>query len=335
MLPHEFEDAVAATNLVPGPGSTQLAILCAWRVRQTAGALVGGLCFILPGLAAILALSAVFLSESPPLWIRGAAAGAGAAVAAVAVQAGMSLTRPSWHRAQSRLRWLAYTCAGAAAAALAGQWVALALLGCGVVEIMARRAGPAMPLRAMGLVPVASLSATLPALVWVSFKVGALSYGGGFVIVPLMQTDAVDNHHWLTSAQFLNAIALGQITPGPVVHTVAVIGYAAGGLTGGLVAALVAFTPSFAIVLLGARHIDRLRRSTIAGAFLDGAGPAAIGAILGTAIPLVGGLHHGWQAGVLVAALACLFLLRRGVVITLVSAAAFGVATALAGGAIP
>ena len=72
---------------------------------------------------------------------------------------------------------------------------------------------------------------------------GALSYGGGFVIVPLMQHDAVSTYHWMTNAQFLNAVALGQITPGPVVQTVAVVGYAAGGLGGGVLAAVIAFTP--------------------------------------------------------------------------------------------
>src|SRR5246500_5491174 len=96
----------------------------------------------------------------------------------------------------------------------------------------------------------------LLALAWVAFKVGALSYGGGFVIVPLMQADAVGHYHWMTNAQFLNAVALGQITPGPVVQTVAVVGYAAAGLGGGLLASLVVFTPSFVFVLAGGRHFD-------------------------------------------------------------------------------
>ena len=95
----EFEDAVAACNLLPGPASTQLAIYCAWRVRGRPGALVGGAAFIVPGLVLILALAVVFLGGSPPTWVRGAGAGAGAAVAAVAVQAGSSLLPASWRRA--------------------------------------------------------------------------------------------------------------------------------------------------------------------------------------------------------------------------------------------
>ncbi|MDJ0345869.1 chromate transporter [Streptomyces sp. H10-C2] len=95
----EFEDGIAATNLLPGPASTQLAIFTAWRLRGLAGALIGGVSFIVPGLVLILALAALFLAGDPPLWVRGAAAGAGAAVAAVAVQAAVALVPASWKRA--------------------------------------------------------------------------------------------------------------------------------------------------------------------------------------------------------------------------------------------
>ena len=94
-----------------------------------------------------------------------------------------------------------------------------------------------------------------------------------------MQHDAVHTYHWMSNAQFLDAVALGKITPGPVVQTVAVVGYAAAGLGGGLLAALLAFTPSFAFVLIGGRHFDRLREAPHIQAFLTGAGAAAIGAI--------------------------------------------------------
>jgi chromate transporter len=331
MAAEEFEDAIAACNLLPGPASTQLSILCAWRVRGSVGALVGGICFIVPGLILILALAAVFLAASPPLVVRGAAAGAGAAVAAVALQAGASLAKPSWLRAASHLRWAAYVIAGALLAALAGAWVVFVLIASGVCEVVVRRVSPGTRPLSIGILPFATLAASLPALVWVGLKVGALSYGGGFVIIPLMQADAVGNHHWMTTGQFLNAVALGQITPGPVVQTVAVVGYAAAGVTGGLLAATAAFSPSFAFVLLGARHFDRLRRSARVRAFLDGAGPAAIGAILGAAIPLARALQHGWQVGVLAGALTSVFLFRRGVVTTLLAAAAIGVAAAYAG----
>ena len=184
-------------------------------------------------------------------------------------------------------------------------------------------------------VPVTIATGGLLSLAWVAFKVGALSYGGGFVIVPLMQNDAVNHYHWMTGAQFLNAVALGQITPGPVVQTVAVVGYAAAGVGGGLLAAAVAFSPSFAFILVGGSRFDRIRADERARTFLDGAGPAAIGAILGSAIPLARALSEPWQFGMLAAAAVLLLALRRSVVQTLVVAGVVGVTVALTGGPIP
>ncbi|MET7426798.1 chromate transporter [Dactylosporangium sp. NPDC005555] len=172
----------------------------------------------------------------------------------------------------------------------------------------------------------------LLSIAWVALKVGALSYGGGFVIIPLMRADAVDQYHWMTDAQFLNAVALGQVTPGPVVHTVAVVGYAAAGIGGAVLASAVAFSPSFAFVLLGAHRFDRLRADARVRAFLDGAGPAAIGAILGSAVLLAAARTRLWQWAVLAASVVLLLPLRRGVVPTLLAAGAVGVAVALAGG---
>jgi len=336
----EFEDAIAACNLLPGPASTQLAIFTAWRVRGRAGALVGGAAFIVPGLIVILALAALFLAGSPPAWVRGAGAGAGAAVAAVAVHAGVALVPAGWRRAAttSRVRWVLYVVAGGAAAATVGPWLVLVLLGCGAVELTVHRGGRGPALLAA---PAKSLAAGVASagvflsVAWVALKVGALSYGGGFVIIPLMRTDAVDTYHWMTAGQFLNAVALGQITPGPVVQTVAVVGYAAAGLAGGVLASLVAFTPSFAFILFGARHFDRLRGNPNVRAFLDGAGPAAVGAILGSAVPLALDLTALWQYLVLAGAVVLLTVLRRGVVTTLLAAAATGTVLALIGVAVP
>jgi len=341
----EFEDAIAACNLLPGPASTQLAIFCGWRVRGASGAVVGGLGFIGPGLVAMLGLAALFLAGSPPLWVLGAGAGAGAAVPAVAVQAGWSLLGPSWRGRTRTARWVAYLLAGAAAAATIGEWLALVLLGCGMIELATQRprrhpatgqdAGPRGIIALPALAAGAIAGGVLLSVAWVAFKVGALSYGGGFVIIPLMQSDAVNHYHWMTAAQFLNAVALGQITPGPVVQTVAVVGYAAAGLTGGILASVVAFTPSFSFVLLGAHQFDRLRGDHRARAFLGGAGPAAIGAILGSAIPLTRALTQPWQYAVLGAALVLMLALRRGVVLTLIAAGAAGTLIAMAGGPLP
>jgi chromate transporter len=409
----EFEDAIAVCNLLPGPASTELAILCAWRVRGRLGALAGGAAFIVPGLIVILALSALFLTTSPPTWVRGAGAGAGSAVAAVAVQAGWSLLVPSWRRAAGgsgtpeattdpgppgglgaaggleapaarrpvtyrKARWVAYLAAGGVAAGTIGPWLVLVLLACGVIELAVRRRSAARRPTGRdstkrdstgrdstgrgstgqgstgqglaGLAPTGLLVKTallgktaagatvgagvFAAIAWVAFKVGALSFGGGFVIIPLMQADAV-GRHWMTNAQFLNAVALGQITPGPVVQTVAAVGYAAAGIPGGLLASLVAFTPSFVFVLAGARYFSKIRANDKPQAFLDGAGPAAIGAILGSAYLLARALSQPWQLAILAAAVLLLLVVRRGVVATLLCAAVAGVIIVVAGAPLP
>jgi chromate transporter len=279
----------------------------------------------------------------------------------VALSAALSLAPASWRRAGAphpgRVRWACYLVAGGLAAALIGPFLVLILVGCGLLELLVRtlppfwhraRARDAARRGALLAEPAVVLKLAEPAVVlklagpavaaggllsvaWVAFKVGALSYGGGFVIVPLMQQDAVHTYHWMTSAQFLSAVALGQVTPGPVVQTVAVVGYAAAGVSGGLLASLVAFAPSFAIVLVGGPRFGQLRGNARVQAFLTGAGPAAIGAIAGATIPLGLALPHLWQLAVLALAAGWLLGLRRGVVAAIVGAGAVGVIAALSG----
>jgi chromate transporter len=337
-----FEDANAACSLLPGPSSTQLAIFCAYRVGGAAGAMVGGLGFVLPAVVLVLALSVLFLSSAPPDWIRGAGAGAGAAVAAVAVRAGSELVGPSYAHAMEghghRLRWLAYLAAGIVAAILIGPYLVLVLVACGLLEVIlrGRRHGQALSSwTPAGLISGAASTGGIGALAWTAFKAGALSFGGGFVIIPLMQGDAVHVYHWMSDSQFLNAVALGQVTPGPVMATVTAVGYAAHGFGGALLAAAVAFTPSFSFILLGGGRFERLRGNERARGFLDGAGPAAIGAILGSAVTLAGGIDVDWQWGVLAAAAVALLVLRLSVVLTLVAAGAVGAVLALAGAPLP
>jgi chromate transporter len=227
----------------------------------------------------------------------------------VAVRAGLDLIGPGWTRAGADGRrpvFLTLVAIGALAAATIGPLLVLVLLLCGIASMAKGRLMVVAP------------------LLWTALKVGALSYGGGFVIIPLMQGDAVDAHHWMTDGQFLNAVALGQVTPGPVTQTIAVVGYAVGGVGSGLLAALVAFTPSFLFVLVGADRFHALLANRDARAFVDGAGPAALGAILGSAVPLALALDHGWQVAILAAAAVALLALRRGVVETLLAAGVVG-----------
>ena len=203
--------------------------------------------------------------------MRRAGAGAGGA--------GAAESEPGARAAHGR--WAGYLIAGGVAAATVGPWLVLVLAACGLTEVAVRtqrarqrsapgRPGPpGLPGVMLPLAAAVPAAAGLLAVAWEGFKVGALSYGGGFVIIPLMQHDAVHTYHWMTAGQFLSAVALGQVTPGPVVQTVAVVGYAAAGVGGGLLAALVAFAPSFLFVLGGGRYFDRLRASAAVQAFLS------------------------------------------------------------------
>ena len=207
-------------NVLPGPASTQLAIYCAWRWWESAAPWSGHR-VIVPGLAIILGLASVFLAAAPPTSVLAAAAGVGAAVAAVAVSAGVGLLPASWHRlSEPHWRWIVYARVGGSAAASVGPWFVLVLLGCGFAEMGWRRLRRD-PHLGMHLVPVA-LAAVMPAtgglfaLAWVAVKVGALSYGGGFVIVPLMQAGAVDRYHWMTTASSSAWSHSARSHPGPL-----------------------------------------------------------------------------------------------------------------------
>jgi chromate transporter len=153
----EFHDGIAAANLLPGPAAIQLGIYCAWRLRGAVGAVVAGVCFALPGLVIILGLSALFLAQRPALWLQGAAAGAGAAVAAIAVNAAVGLIPASWRRVgagkAARARWIGH----------------------------AREQAPKPRAEQHRLLPLAAIVSGgvggVGALAWVAFKVGALSYG--------------------------------------------------------------------------------------------------------------------------------------------------------------
>ena len=331
----DFEHATTAVNLLPGPASTQLAIYCAWRLRGRPGGLVGGLGFITPGFVIIVGLASLFLESHPPLAILGASLGAGAAVPAIALRTAHQLGIPSWRRTSTssatRGRWVLYALAGAIATILAAPLLVVVILLNGLIEVLlsARATSSSAAWAPLSLGHLGAVGG-LGALAWVALKIGALSYGGGFVIVPLMEHDVVTNYHWMSGAQFLNAVALGQLTPGPVVLTVAVVGYAARGITGALFASVVAFTPSFLFVLAGASRFEGLRTNPGAAAFLRGAGPCVIGSIAGSAVLLGSLLGHLWQGAIVAASLVWLLALRRGTFSALVLAGLGGALTVLA-----
>jgi chromate transporter len=329
LSPREFQDAVAATSLLPGPASTQLAIFCARAVAGVKGAIVGGLAFIVPGFVLIVLLAELFLGHTTNSAVRGASAGAAAAVVVVIVVAGIGFAKGFGGVTGGLLvRSVLYAAAGAAATVTLGPWVLAVLLGSGIVELALelRRATPLLWLGS---------TAKLPALMWTAFKVGGLSFGGGLVIIPLMQHDVVSSHHWLSDREFADAVALGQFTPGPVVLTVAVVGYAVSGVAGAALAAAVAFAPSFAFILVGAPYFHQLRERPGPRAFLNGAGPAAVGAIFGAAGLLAPQAWKEWWQPLVIAAAVLAAMLGRSSFFILALGLALGLLAAAVGLPLP
>ena len=203
----EFQDAVAATSLLPGPASTQLAIFCARAVAGVRGAILGGLAFIVPGFVLIVLLAELFLAHGrerrrPRGVGRRRRRGRGRdRVAGIGFARGFA----DVHGALL-LRSVLYAVAGAAATVSLGPWVLAILLGSGIVEVALRLRKPA------ALVWLGA-TAKIPALIWTAFKVGGLSFGGGLVIIPLMQHDVVHSHHWLTERQFAEPSRSGSSRP--------------------------------------------------------------------------------------------------------------------------
>ncbi|MDA8196001.1 MAG: chromate efflux transporter [Actinomycetota bacterium] len=322
-----FEDAMATCNLLPGPASTQLAIFLAFKLRGYLGAIVGAVSFISPGLFLIILLAEIFLSKGAPNLVVVASEGAASSVGAIAISASKDLIPASWGRKNSRFRWITYVILGFLATLFFGQYLVFVLIGCGLFELLTSR--PSISHKSLLIfavaAPVAFKVNTFLAIIWIAIKVGALSYGGGFVIIPLMRADAVNTYHLMTNNQFLDAVVLGQITPGPVVQTVAVVGFSARGVLGALIAAIVAFSPSLLFVMVGGRYFERIRNNINAKNFLNGAGPAAIGAIAGASVPLALALNRPFEFALLGVSLVLLIILKRSVTITLIFSAVVAV----------
>ena len=284
-----FLDLLGATNLIPGPNSTEMAIHVGLVRAGWPGLVAGGACFILPATLITLALAAAYarygrLPEAG--WIL---YGVKPVIIAVVVQAVWGLARKA--------------IATPLAAATAGAVLVLSLLGANEVLLLfaaalglpllrtvataggARALAPVGPfgltLAAMvGLSPgpgaSAGASATLPQLAWIFLKVGSILFGSGYVLLAFLRPDLVERTRWLTDAQLLDAVAVGQLTPGPVLTTATFIGYLVAGAPGAIVATVAIFLPSFVFVALSSPLIPRLRASPWAAGFLDGANAASV-----------------------------------------------------------
>ena len=280
-----FLDLIGAASLIPGPSSTEVAIHIGYDRRGLAGLLVAGACFILPAMLLTGAVAWAYVefgSRPEAAWLM---YGLKPVIIAIVAQALSSLARTA-----VRTWWLAVITALALAAALFGVDV-LAILGVAGVLAAAPRLRPrhAASLSWVPLGGVASASAAsfgLGTLFLTFLKIGSLLFGSGYVLLAFLRADFVDHLRWLTESQLLDAVAAGQITPGPVFTTATFIGYLLGGVAGALVATAGIFLPAFVFVALSGPLVPRIRRSAIAGAVLDGVTVASLALMAAVTVQL-------------------------------------------------
>ena len=275
----EFADLLGATNLIPGPNSTEMAIHVGRHVRGWPGLLVAGACFITPAALIVSGFAAAYVRYGSTPDGRSLLTGVAPVIVAIVFQA-------LWRLGHATLRGpvAVVLAAAAAAAALAGMNELIVLVGAGLLAAVVRRAPAALMLALPSSIVVADAArgsagsdVTLGGIAAFFLKVGSVLYGSGYVLVAFLRGDLVERWHWLTDQQLLDAVAVGQVTPGPVFTTATFIGYVLAGWRGAIVATLAIFAPAFAFVAVSQPLIPRLRRSAAASAFLDGVVAASLG----------------------------------------------------------
>jgi chromate transporter len=292
----DYVDGLALAQLAPGPLAAQLAIYLGWAKGGLTGASGAAAAFILPSFLMVLALSALYVRYDGLPWMQSAFYGIGAAVIAIIGRSAVKLVKLTLGK--DRLLWLLFAVSAISTAWTESEIVWL-FLGSGVVVLLVRaRRWPALP--AVAVVPPEVLgglavavttgaAVTWPLLAKIAvyfFEAGTLVFGSGLAIVPFLHGGVVVQHHWLSERQFLDAVAVAMITPGPVVITVAFIGYLVAGPLGGTAAAAGVFLPSFLFVVLPAPYFRRFADNPRVKAFVDGVTAAATGAIAGAAFVL-------------------------------------------------
>jgi chromate transporter len=288
----DYLEGLAFSQLSPGPLAAQLAMYLGWLRAGVAGATAVGIAFILPSFLMVLALAALYVHYGSLSWIQGMFYGIGAAVIAIIVRSAIKLVRTTVGK-----DWLLWTIFGALAITTA--WTKSEIIWlfvlCGFITVVvkapprlsARRATSLMfsgglgPLLA-GIHGVAAAT-TVAALFLFFLKAGAFVFGSGLAIVPFLYGGVVVKFHWLTERQFVDAVAIAMITPGPVVITAGFIGYLVAGPLGALAAAWAVFAPPYLIVLFGAPYYRRFAQNPQVKAFVQGVTAAAVGAIAGAA----------------------------------------------------
>jgi chromate transporter len=271
----EFLDLVGATNLIPGPNSTEMAIHVGYTRAGAAGLVVAGVSFILPAFLIVWALAWAYVRYHALPQAAAALYGLKPVVIAIVAQALWALARTA-----VKTRGLAVVTAAAVGLSLLGVDEILLLVVAGAVVAAARSARTRWASVSLAMIP--GLAPAIPAafglgpLFLVFLKVGSVLFGSGYVLLAFLRADLVLRLGWLTESQLLDAVAIGQVTPGPLFTTATFVGYVLGGSGGALVATIGIFLPAFVFVAISGPLLPRLRRSPMAGAFLDGVNVASL-----------------------------------------------------------
>jgi chromate transporter len=283
----EFLDLLGATNLIPGPNSTEMAIHIGHRRAGWKGLVVAGISFILPAVLIVMAFAWAYVRYGSIPEVKGVLYGVKPVIIAIVLQALWSLGR-----AAIKTKLLAVIATAAVILTFLGLHELLVLLGGGLLVVAVRSilrtikgqqsllspisASPLIAFLQSTTTSAATASFSLGLLFLFFLKVGAVLYGSGYVLLAFIRADLVERWHWLTETQLLDAIAVGQVTPGPVFTTATFVGYVLGGTKGAAVATVGIFLPAFIFVAASGPLVPRIRRSPIAGAFLDGVNAAAL-----------------------------------------------------------
>ena len=311
----DYVKGLALAQLAPGPLAAQLAIYLGWAKGGITGATLVAVAFVLPSFLMVIAISMAYVRFGGLAWMQSAFYGIGAAVIAIILRSSYKLVRLTLSR--DKLLWAIFAVNAIATAVLEAEVVSL-ILGCGVAALVVNF-GKSPSRAALAIAPPIVLAATASGttvssgtLFWFFVKAGAFVFGSGLAIVPFLYGGVVREHGWLTDQQFLDAVAVAMITPGPVVITVAFIGYLVDGFGGAVLASLGVFLPCYLFTVLPAPFYARFAENPRLKSFVGGVTAAATGAIAGAVFVLARRAIIDLPTVLIFAAtLACLVWLKR------------------------
>ena len=302
----DYKEGLALAQLMPGPLAAQLAIYLGYVHYRIVGATLAGIAFVVPSFLMVVALGAAYVAYGGIGWMQAVFYGVGACVIGIIAMSAYKLTTKSIGK--DRLLWAIYLVSGAVTVITQSEiiWV---FLGAGVLVWLLRSPPRKWPGRmhsiAFAAPAVGALAATTVdwsrlAEIGAFFAyAGSFVFGSGLAIVPFLYGGVVTEHHWLTDRQFVDAVAVAMITPGPVVITTGFIGYLVSGFWGALVAAVATFLPCYLLTVIPAPYFKKHGRHPSIVAFVDGVTAAAIGAITGAVIVLGQRSITDWVTAVL------------------------------------